>query len=89
MSKYIVIEMQTNADGTVGNLVSAYDERNAAESAYHSVLASAAISSLPCHAAVLMTNEGFQLMSQCYKHPVPEPEPTPEPEPETVDGEGA
>ena len=71
--KYIVIEIQTNLDGTVGNLITAHDDRNSAESKYHTVLASAAISSLPAHSAVLLTNEGFPLESKCYKHEV-EPE---------------
>ena len=66
--KYLVIEIQTAQDGTVSNLVSAYDTRNEAESAYHTVLAAAAVSELPCHAAVLMTNEGFVLDSKCYRH---------------------
>lgn len=65
--KYIVFEIQTNADGAVGNLVTAYDERPQAESAFHSVLAAAAISALPCHAAVLMTNEGEILECKAYK----------------------
>lgn len=67
MTKYIVIELQTNADGTVGNLVYSYDSQNNAESKYHSVLASAAISALPKHAAVLMTSEGYLLESKCYE----------------------
>ena len=66
--KYLVIEIQTAQDGTVSNLVSAYDTRNEAESAYHTVLAAAAVSELPCHAAVLMTNEGFVLDSKCDRH---------------------
>lgn len=66
--KYVVIELQTNSDGTVGNLVTAHDTRNAAESAYHSVLAAAAISALPKHAAVLLTSEGTLLDSRCYEH---------------------
>lgn len=66
--KYIVIEIQTNADGTVGNLVTAHDTRNAAESAYHSVLAAAAISALPYHAAVLLTSTGSLLDTRCYEH---------------------
>ena len=76
--KYIVIEIQTNTDGTVGNIVSSYDTRNEAESHYHSVLASAAVSALPEHSAVMITSEGKMCCSQCYKHDVP-PEPTPEP----------
>ena len=66
--KYIVIEIQTNADGTVGNLVSSYDNRLAAESAFHGILASAAVSALPCHAAVLLTSEGQPVAYESYKH---------------------
>lgn len=65
--KFIVFEIQTNQDGAVGNLVTAYDERPQAESAYHGVLAAAAISALPCHACVLMTNEGEILECKAYK----------------------
>ena len=75
MPKFIVIEIQTNADGTIGNLVTSYDSRNAAESSYHTVLASAAISALPKHAAVLLTNDGTIINSECYEHEgVPTPE---------------
>lgn len=80
--KYIVIELQTAADGTVGNLVYAYDDRNAAEQKYHLILAAAAVSTLPSHAAVLLTSEGITLMHACYHHMQPELEPTPEVEPE-------
>ena len=66
--KYIVIEIQTNADGTVGNLVSSYDNRLAAESQFHSILAAAAVSALPCHAAVLLTSEGQPVAYESYKH---------------------
>ena len=74
MSKYIVIELQTNADGTVGNLVTSHDSRDAAESKYHTVLAAAAVSALPCHAATLLTSEGFPLEHKSYKHGESEPE---------------
>lgn len=66
--QYIVIEIQTNADDTIGNIVSAYAERNQAESAYHGVLAAAAISQLPKHAAVLLTNDGSLIGSRCFEH---------------------
>lgn len=66
--KYVVIEMQTNADGTLGNLVSSFDDRNQAESAFHGVLASAAISTLPVHTALLVTNTGLVLNAQRYEH---------------------
>ena len=65
---FIVIEIQTNSDGTVGNLVWAYANENEAYSKYHSVLASAAISNLPCHACVILRNDGQQLAAQAYRH---------------------
>lgn len=68
MSKYIVIEIQTNADGAVGNLVYSYDDRNQAESKYHAVLSSAAVSALPKHSAVIMDDEGAVYGSMCYRH---------------------
>lgn len=66
--KYIVIELQTNKDGVVGNLVYSYDERNAAESKYHTILAAAAVSQLPTHAAVMMSSDGGFIASQAYEH---------------------
>ena len=66
--KYIVVELQTDANGNVANIVTAKDTKNEAESVYHSVLAAAALSDLPCHAATLMTNEGQVLKYQCYKN---------------------
>lgn len=66
--KYLVIELQTNADGAVGNLVTAHDTAQEAESKYHAVLSAAAISTLPQHAAVLLGNDGTTFASQCYEH---------------------
>lgn len=71
---YIVIELQTNANGTVGNIVTAYTDRNQAEQKYHTVLAAAAVSALPAHAAVLITSDGMTLAHECYHHAQPEPE---------------
>lgn len=79
--KYIVIELQNNADGTVSNLVYTYDNKNEAESKYHLVLSSAAVSQVRIHAAMLATTDGKLIASQHYIH-LPEPEPTPTPEPE-------
>lgn len=65
---YIVIELQTNPNGTLGNLVWAYASQNEAEAKYHSVLSSAAVSSLPVHAAVILRNDGLQIAAQSYTH---------------------
>lgn len=93
MTQYYILEIQQYANGDYGHIVHfAYDEddttaRLKAESKYHSVLASAAVSELPQHSATLITSNGMCIMNQCYTHviPAPEPEPTPEPEPEGGD----
>ena len=65
--KYIVIEMQ---NGVVGSNVWVYEDRNTAESKYHSVLSFAAVSSVENHAAVLLTEDGVSIAHASYKHPV-------------------
>lgn len=66
--KYLVIEIQTNADGKIGILTFSYDNRNEAESKYHSVLAAAAISALPMHSCDLLQSDGILLARQSYVH---------------------
>lgn len=65
---YIVIELQTNADGVVANLVYQYNSRDEAESKFHYILAAAAVSTLPVHAAVMLTNAGTTVKSEYYRH---------------------
>ena len=72
---FIVIEIQTNADGSVGNFVWSYAERGPAEQKYHTVLAAAAVSALPSHAAIMVTSEGHMLAHNVYHHEVEPPEP--------------
>ena len=65
---YIVVELQTAANGTVSNIVTTHADFNSAESKFHTVLAAAAISSVPKHAAILMSEEGFPMRHECYTH---------------------
>lgn len=66
---YIVVEMQTNNGTTaVVTPISTYADRNDAEAKYHTVLAAAAKSSVEKHACVVLTEEGFPLLRECYKH---------------------
>ena len=66
---YIVLEIQTNENGTVATLPPIIkDNRDEAESVYHSILSFAAVSALPMHAAILMTNEGREILHQAYTH---------------------
>jgi hypothetical protein len=64
---YIVIELQKNEYGSVSNIVTEHASLAEAESKYYSVLASAAISKLPVHSAILVSEEGFPIRNQCYK----------------------
>ena len=65
---YIILETQTYTNGTVGTLIDSYENRNAAESKYHNVLAAAAISQLPLHCAFMLTDEGYTIKSEVYRH---------------------
>lgn len=82
---YYILEIQQYADGSYGHLIHWAETRNQAESKYHQVLAAAAISELPSHAASMFSSEGFPIMNQCYKHEIvtettePENQETPNP----------
>ena len=65
---YIVIELQKNADGHVSNLVTEHSTLAEAESKYHMILASASISNIPVHSAIIVSEEGFPVEHKCYKH---------------------
>ena len=67
---YIVIELQTNTGGTIGNIVTAHETKEQAFSKYHTILSAAAVSALPCHAAVILDNKGMQIAAQCFEHEV-------------------
>ena len=67
---YIVIELQTINDSQVANVVTAYTEQKVAEQKYHTILAAAAVSALPCHAGVMMDEKGRMIKSEYYTHEV-------------------
>ena len=64
----IIHEMQTTGNQTALVPAKTYTDRNEAESAYHGVLAAAAISSVPVHAVVLMDEHGNTLRREFYEH---------------------
>lgn len=65
---YIVIEAQTNSEGTTALLTSVHATQNEAESKYHLVLAAAAVSGLKHHSATLLDETGYSIRCQCYEH---------------------
>lgn len=69
---YIVIELQKLNDTTVANLVYQKQTLNEAESTYHSILSYAAVSSVPVHSAVILTDAGQLVMSKAFRHEVAE-----------------
>lgn len=81
---YVAIESVTKQDGTYSVTTFKKDTRDEAESAYHSILTSAAKSTNAIHAATLLNPEGQQMKAECYKHdpPAPKPEPVEEPKEE-------
>ena len=64
---YIIHEIQTNETSALLPPL-AYEDRNEAEAAYHSKLASAAISSVKIHTVVMMDEYGVVLKNEFYKH---------------------
>lgn len=77
--RFIVIEIQTNTDGSIGSVTSqSFATRNEADKRYYTVLAAATTSTKPIHTAMLVTADGATLAARCYRHEIePEPE-TPE-----------
>jgi len=66
---YYVIETQTNKDGT-GTVtpVITKTNRNEAESEFHRILQYAAISPMYKHGAIVVDEDDYPIMYQCYKH---------------------
>lgn len=68
-TKFIVIEMQKDANGNVAVVTPAmYDNQNAAENKFYTALAAAAISNVPKHSVVLLHEDGFIIRSEVYIH---------------------
>ena len=65
---FIVMEIQNS--GTASTIVNTYNTRNDAENKYHTVLAYAAISSVPKHGAVMLTEDGDYIKHECFEHEV-------------------
>ena len=77
---YVIVEMQTYADGTTTSLVDSFADIRLAEQKYHTALSYAAVSGLPMHTVMMITNEGSYLKEEHYPGPELEPEQEPEQE---------
>lgn len=65
---YIVIELQKNTEGVVSNIVTSHNTLAEAESKFYTILASATVNEVPVHSAIIVSEEGFPVRHQCYKH---------------------
>lgn len=63
---FIVSELQTGETTAVLNFV--FADRLQAEQKFHEVLAYAAVSQLPVHSAIMMTEEGVLIKRESYHH---------------------
>ena len=67
--KYVVVELQKNGD-TMSNIVTAHNTLEEAEYKFHTVAASAAISSVEKHAVTLLNDDGFPVERTHFEHRV-------------------
>ena len=74
MKNFYVIEIQNNAEGEPGVIVTGYEGRTESETAYLSTRAAAAISAVLIHTVIWMDNKGNVIEKKFYVHPAPEPE---------------
>lgn len=65
---FYICEIQTNKDGTGAHIMFTAPTLNEAESKYHQILSYAAVSTLPCHAAIIFDEKGYTQMSRFYEH---------------------
>ena len=67
--KYVIIELQKFADGTVAvPPINTADTYLAARSTFHSICAVAAISTVPVHTVVLLNEVGQELGLESFNH---------------------
>ena len=67
--KYIVIELQKiTEDADISTIVTTKNTKEEAESTYYSILASAAISTIPVHGAIIIDEMGNPIKNNSYTH---------------------
>ena len=71
--KYLVMEVQTDASGQVGNFVFAFDTRDEADSKYHALLSVASVSNVPVHCVYMLTSNGHFINAEVHLHEQPTP----------------
>ena len=70
---YVAIEIKTKVDGTMEVSTFKKETEDLGKQAFHSIMASAAVSTHPIHTGVLLDEYGNTLRRESYKHEVPVP----------------
>jgi hypothetical protein len=65
---YLVVEMQTSADGVLSHLETVHKTKAEAEQKYHQILSYAAVSNLPYHSAIIISEKGEWIAADTYPH---------------------
>lgn len=65
---FIVIELQANTEGQVANIVSSYETLPEARNKFYTILASAAVSDVPTHSAVILDHCGNLIARESFTH---------------------
>jgi len=65
---YIVIELQTTGETTAIPPITTYTNWQQAYAKYHTILAAAAVSTVPKHAAVILNEEGAVIRNESFEH---------------------
>lgn len=65
---FYVHEIQTDANGASNILTDKFSDIGTAQQKYFTILASASVSTVNKHTAVLMDDEGMELKRECIYH---------------------
>lgn len=65
---FVVLELQKS--DSLATITTTHETREEAEQKYHTVLSFASVSGVPLHSAVMLTEEGYYIKSESYKHDV-------------------
>ena len=75
MNNFYVIEIQTHADGTSGNIVTGYPDKLTSEDAFMQARSAANDSTVHCHTVMWIDKEGRHVEPpKCYHHAEEVPE---------------
>lgn len=65
---FLVMELQVNNDGTVGNIVTSHSTFPEAQNKFYTVCAFAAISEVPMHSVIILDRTGVLIDRQSFEH---------------------